>query len=147
MYDPIQHAKQAAAAAAQRFLKTFAAVPDDKLSWSPAPTAKSALQIAAHAAAVNRGLAALIAGKPYPASPQEAPTTRAAAVKALEESAAEVQAALEGVRPDEVDTVIEAPWMKAPRVVFMNLVATHLQSHAAQIDYLQTIWGDTQFHM
>src|SRR5688572_15082397 len=34
----------------EHFLKVFSFVPDDKMNWTPSPTAKSAIRIAAHTA-------------------------------------------------------------------------------------------------
>ena len=42
--------KEIAVRGMEVFLKTFSFVPDDKLTWTPTPTAKSAIRIAAHTA-------------------------------------------------------------------------------------------------
>ena len=48
MEPPEAMAKMLADKACRRLLNTFAAVPDDKLTWSPSPTSRNALQIVAH---------------------------------------------------------------------------------------------------
>ncbi|MBZ0214359.1 MAG: hypothetical protein K8H99_11205 [Nitrospirae bacterium] len=44
--DPIESAKQRAVSGMEMFLCNFSHVPDDKLVWTPTPTAKSAIRIA-----------------------------------------------------------------------------------------------------
>ena len=50
------------------FLRNLSHVPPDKMHWSPAQTAKSALQIAAHAAAYSGAFAEVIATGRLPES-------------------------------------------------------------------------------
>ncbi|HPU00125.1 MAG TPA: hypothetical protein PLU39_19835, partial [Armatimonadota bacterium] len=57
-----------------------------------------------------------------------------------------VLAAIDKVKPDEIDKIVETPFLKAPMSFFLTLFGSHMGQHAAQIDYLQTIWGDNEFH-
>ncbi|HPT99844.1 MAG TPA: DinB family protein, partial [Armatimonadota bacterium] len=97
MIDPIEQAKQWTREGKSRFLNTFAFVPDDKLTWTPSPTALSALRIAAHVGVTNQTLAGAIAGEALPTNDpaelsamgdaaEKAITTREAAVRLIEES-------------------------------------------------------------
>ncbi|NLC58550.1 MAG: DinB family protein [Armatimonadetes bacterium] len=154
MENPVAAVKEQTRMAKERLLKTFSFVPEEKLTWSPSPTAKSALQILAHTGTSNQSLAALLRGEPGGAEEHErlhaaeaAITTRAQAVQLIEESTEEVLAALDTLTPERIASMVETPWLTAPMPFFMGLPALHMQGHAAQIDYLQTIWGDEQFHM
>src|SRR6185369_2669101 len=52
----------------EHFLKVFSFVPDDKLTWTPAPTAKSAIRIAAHTAIYAGNFARMIEDRKLPPS-------------------------------------------------------------------------------
>jgi uncharacterized damage-inducible protein DinB len=158
MIELIQQAKTFANDAKGALLKTFACVPDDKLSWQPAETAKSALRVAAHAALPNAFFAAILRGEGLPPAPPEelfaqqeaaeaAITTRQQVVELLERGTAEVQAALDALTPELIASTVETPFLTAPMTFFMTLPGLHMWTHASQIDYLQTLWGDMEFHM
>ena len=153
-----ERAKQDAQMCLGRLLKTFSFVPDDKLTWAPEPTCKSALQIVAHCAVANGMFTTIISTGGFPDGPIEelfaagaaaeaAITTRGAAIAAVEASVAEVVAAIESVPAEKVDADVVTPFMTAPMAFFMNIPGRHLDNHAAQIDFLQTCWGDMDWHM
>ena len=156
--ETIAQAKKATEAAKARLLATFAFVPEDKLNWSPSPTARTAAWIVAHCGVSNGAFATILRGEevPLPASPTEAAariraggkevTTREAAVKLLEDSAAEVIRALENVSPERLQTTPMSPFGPFPFAFWMTLPSEHMSGHAQQIDYLQTIWGDCEEH-
>ncbi|HEY0867624.1 MAG TPA: hypothetical protein VGE01_09600, partial [Fimbriimonas sp.] len=50
MEETVAASKRSAVEGMEMFLRNFSHVPDDRLDWSPTPTSKSALQIAAHTA-------------------------------------------------------------------------------------------------
>ncbi|MBM3123307.1 MAG: DinB family protein, partial [Chloroflexi bacterium] len=153
MSELAQQAKAFADNGRDALLKTLACVPDDKLNWQPAETAKTALQIAAHAALPNSLFAALIRGEGFPRVPAEevfaqqaaaeaALTTRQQVVQLIERSTVEVGAALDALTPELMASTVETPLLTAPMTFFMTLPGLHMYTHASQIDYLQTIWGD-----
>ena len=157
MNPQVEGARQGATAARDRFLKLLAAVPDDKLNWSPSPSAKSALQVAAHAAVSYRAFGAILRGDPLPAttveeirahsSAEEAKLrTRQDVVAAIEAGSEEVDAAIAGLSEERLGSTVKMPMFEAPMSFFIALPAVHLYGHGGQIEYLQTIWGDTDFH-
>ncbi len=158
MNKAIEQAKQAVNTAKDRLLKTFSFVPNDKLNWSPSPTAKNALRIAAHAAVGNYANASLIRGeKLKTTSPSEMMafvyaeekkvTSRDQAVKLIEDSCKTVLAALDGLTEQKMATSVASPFGTFPMMFWMNFPSSHMEYCAAQIDYLQTIWGDLEIHM
>ena len=158
MSDAVGQAKQYTTTTRDRLLKTLSFVPDEKLNWSPSPSAKTLLQIAAHAGVSNHGLAAIVRGDPLGASsPQEmeakqakveaAITTRARAIEVLNESTNAVLSALDGLTADRIASEVKTPFFTAPMAFWMNLPGRHMDNHAAQIDYLQTCWNDQDWHM
>ena len=59
----------------------------------------------------------------------------------------EVLAALDSLTPEAIGASLDSGlgW-SAPMTWLMNLPGRHAMSHAAQIDYLQTCWGDQEVH-
>jgi hypothetical protein len=156
--DLITQSKQATEEAKSQLLKTLGFVPEDKPTWSPSSTARSAVQIVSHCGMANQAFATLLRGEPLalPSDPEEAArvireagkdiATREAAVKMLEESTAEVLAALDTVTEERAATSPNSPFGPLPFSVWMQVPGMHMGGHARQIDYLQTIWGDQQDH-
>jgi uncharacterized damage-inducible protein DinB len=155
--DAVTAAIEFAESAKKRLLNTLEHVPDDKLNWKPSDTANSAIRIAAHAGLSNHHFATMIRGESFPDIPKEklfeqieaqeaAVTTRAQVVAIIEEKATEAIAALKALTPEQIAS--EVPTIFGPMSMgfIMTLVGRHMDDHAAQIDYLQTIWGDGDMH-
>jgi hypothetical protein len=156
MPDLITISKQRTTQATELFLRVLGHVPGDKLTWSPTPTAKNALQIAAHAAGYSAGFVRILREGAFPPVEEflapihaaiESITTVAEAEAMLRAGAAETLAALEAVDPQLIEAVIETPIGPTAFLFFMNLPAEHLIGHTYQIDYLQTCWGDQEVHL
>ena len=148
-----------AQAAAERLLKTFSFVPDDKLNWSPSKTARTPLAIVAHCCMTNRMFAKMFCGdeiSPMPkheeirALSQKFEATirnRAEAVRQLKASCKGVVAALGTMTAKRLATSPDSPFGAIPMALWVKLPRMHMDNHASQIDYLQTIWGDVTDHM
>lgn len=157
MEDFIAICKERTTDALDRFLHDLSFVPADKLTWRPTPTAKSALEIAAHCAGYSGRFAEIIRAGKFAWSVEEfrAPilsaiesiTTLDEAETMLRKNIAETIAALETVKPEQVGSTIESPQGQTPFIFFLTLPAMHLETHDAQIDYLQTCWGDLEVHL
>jgi hypothetical protein len=156
----VAQAKQSAEEAKALLLTNFSFVPDDKLTWSPSASARSAVQIVAHCGAANEAFAEVIAGGEIPInglSPEEASaqirisgatvTSREEAVELVEESTARVIAALDKATPELLATAPMTPFGPFPYEAWMVLPGQHMGGHAQQLAYLQTIWGDLEDHM
>jgi hypothetical protein len=138
------------------FLRTLSFVPEDRLNWSPAPTAKSALEIAAHCAGYSGGFARVISAGAFPSTAEEfrnpihAVISSIASVKEAEsilrEGIADTVAALDKVPADKIEASISTPQGSTPFRFFMTIPSAHLTGHAYQIDYLQTCWDDQVVH-
>jgi hypothetical protein len=157
MEDFIAICSEQAKDALDHFLNDLGFVPADKLTWSPTPTAKSALQIAAHCAGYSGVFASIITAGKFPYSLEEfrgrvqaaidSITTLEEAEAMLRKGIAETIAALDTVKPEQIGAIIDAPHGQTPFTFFMTLPARHLNNHGAQIDYLQTCWGDQEVHL
>ncbi|HLJ53794.1 MAG TPA: DinB family protein [Chthonomonadaceae bacterium] len=158
MEGMIEMSKQSAVRGMERFLKTFEAVPDDKVNWSPSPSAKTPLQIAAHAACTAGNFAVLFREGRFPAmdigqfmahmkETESRVTTREQAVALFRANTDAAIAALEAITPGSLAATIDTPFgFSAPMSQFTMVPGMHAQAHAAQIDYLQTCWGDQEMH-
>lgn len=156
MDDLIAQCKARATLAMDMFLRNLSHVPEDKLTWSPCPTAKSALQIAAHVAGYSGGFASIIRAGRFPASTEEFLGPIQAVVDGIEtvqqaeavlrKGIADMLAALDTVQADQIGRSLETPIGTTPFLFFMTIPSTHLTLHTGQIDYLQTCWGDQEVY-
>ena len=151
--------KESAVQGMEQFLKTFSFVPDDKLNWAPSPTAKSAMQIAAHTAVYASVFAKMIRDRKLPFGDEipefvarikasaEAVSGRAEMESVFRKGTEEAIAALDTLTPEAIDISLDSGlgW-SLPMTFLMALPGTHAYSHAAQIDYLQTCWDDQEVH-
>lgn len=130
-------------------MSTFAAMPDDKAAWKPTPSAKSALEIVAHVAAANQYFILAYQGNPpetaLPAifkwiDKQAAQwTTRSQVEKELERTHKEL---------DEIFARLTPEILENPRAQTGLWVSSfHAFEHSSQLDYIQTCYGDKEYHM
>ena len=159
MEGPIASCKENAVRGMEVFLKTFSFVPDDKLTWTPAPTAKSAIRIAAHTALYAGRFARMISDRRLLSTEnlaewlarnnaeEEALTSRTEVERLFRKNTAEVIVALDSLKPEDVETILDTGigWTM-PMTFLMSLPGLHAMAHAGQIDYLQTCWGDQEVH-
>jgi hypothetical protein len=141
------------------FLKTFSFVPDEKLSWTPTPTARSAIRIGAHTALYAGRFARMIGEHRLPQSDnlqawlaqvnaeEEAVTARAEVDSIFRANTEVVVLALTTLTREEIETTLDSGlgWTM-PMTFLMSLPGLHAVAHASQIDYLQTCWGDQEVH-
>lgn len=158
--DPIETSKQRAVSSMEYFLRNFSHVPDDKLTWAPTPTAKSALRIAAHTALYAARFARMIRDRRLPVpdnltqwlaerdAEEVAITRREDIEKVFRAGTAEVLEALDTLTPDEVEMVLDSGqgWTTSMKQL-MGLPGFHAILHAGQIDFLQTCWDDQEVYV
>jgi hypothetical protein len=151
--------KESAMGAMEYFLRVFSFVPDDKLTWTPTPTAKSALRIAAHTALYAARFARMIQDGKLPGSDnlterkaqqnaeEVAITSRAEVESIFRKGTEEVIAALDSLTPEVIGATLESGFgWSMPMTDLMQMPSLHANSHTAQIDYLQTCWGDQEVY-
>lgn len=158
--DMIASSKDRAVSTMEFFLRNFAYVPDDKLNWSPMPTSKSALRIAAHTALYAGRFATMIRNRKL-FMPEDlnawlaereaeeiAIKTREEVERAFREGTAELLEALDSLTPEETEMTLDSGqgW-SFPMTQLMGLPGFHNTLHAGQIDYLQTCWDDQHVYV
>ncbi len=142
------------------FLRNFAYVPDDRLEWTPTPTSKTPIRIAAHTALFAGRFANMIRTRQLPSpdnlsewiakgeAEEVALTCRSEMERVFREGTAEVIAALDTLGPEEVESSLDSGqgW-SMPMTQLMGLPGWHATLHAGQIDYLQTCWDDQKIYV
>ena len=66
MQDIISQAKAELIRAKDRMTRALATTPDDKINWSPSPTARTPIQEVAHSVMAVSGIQGMLTGKPFP---------------------------------------------------------------------------------
>jgi hypothetical protein len=140
----------------KQFLYNFSFVPDDKLNWSPSPTARTPMQILSHTAVIAQSLVSMLNGIGSDASletvlaslkkAESELTDREQAIMVLKDGVSKALEAMKALKPEQLSTIVNHPFMNAPIATWMNLYWRHLDMHTAQIEYLQSCWGDNEFH-
>src|SRR5690349_23220267 len=104
----------------EQFLKTLSFVPDDKLDWTPAPTAKGAIRIAAHTAIYAGNFAKMIRDRKLPfgdeipefvarmEAAEKALTSRTEMESLFRQNTHELVAALDTLTPEAIDTTLDS---------------------------------------
>ncbi|MCW5945412.1 MAG: DinB family protein [Fimbriimonadales bacterium] len=156
----IETSKQRAVSCMEYFLRNFSHVPDDKLHWTPTPTAKSAIRIAAHTALYAGRFAKMIRDRRLPVTgrlqewlaerdaEEMAITTREEVERVFREGTKEVLEALDTLKPEDIELSLDSGqgWAM-PMTFLIGLPGFHATLHAGQIDYLQTCWGDMEVYV
>ncbi len=156
--DLISEADNHCSRFADQLLHTFSFVPDEKLHWTPSPSARSALHIVAHCGVANTMICRRLRNQPEEATTREemmakakkrieAIKTRQQAVELLQQSVEEVKESLRTLTQDSLDIIPQNPIRPLPMLFWMFQPGNHMMGHAYQIDYLETIWGDMEFRV
>jgi len=141
--------------------RTFAAVPDDKLSWKPAEGARSALDAFSQAAqgvqmtagmagAGQKGMEGVNIREMLSQMAQErAGWSRGDALTHMETAWSALKAAIEPLTDEQLAMPITMPMgggTTAPLAFWVMMTYRNLVSRFAQINYIQTLYGDTDPH-
>ena len=158
MSEVVNDAKAEYNRAKDRLTKCLETTPDDKAGWSPAPTARTPIEIVAHAAMGTRGIHGMMKGDPFPfndmaeidavsRAEEKKYSRREQALALLQETSDSYLSWLDTLTPEQVSSEADFGFAKFPMAAAITFPADHLRSHAAQIEYIQTIYGDRDWHM
>jgi len=156
--ETINQAKGELNRAKDRLAKDLTTTPDDKLNWSPSSTARTPIQLVAHSAMSISGMQSWFSGTPFKwASIEEADkewremekayTTRKEVADLLEENTANYCKWLDSLTAEKLASDFTTPFGIFPMAMAITFVADHLRNHAGQLEYVQTIYGDLDWHM
>lgn len=159
MEDIISQTKAELVRTKEQMAHALATTPDDRINWSPSPTARTPVQQVAHGANALPGIQGMLTGKPFPyksvaefdaalrAGDREF-TGREQVLALLDKNTTEYLAWLDTLTPEQLTSTIQPPFgPSVPMAVAVTFAAYHLRSHIAQIDYIQTIYGDQDWHI
>lgn len=137
----------------------LATTPDERLNWSPSPTSRTPIQQVAHAACAIGHLADTLDGRPFDVATMEEADrrfrawegtfrTREEVLALLEREACAFVRWLDALAPERLGTAVEMPFGvgSAPLSLAITLPAAHTRWHLAQLEYIQTIYGDRDWH-
>ena len=157
--ETIEKAKQTFLQEKERLVLGLSTTPDERLNWSPSETARTPIQIVAHAAYVIGSLNRTLDGDTF-SIPTTAEadrsfreferdfTTRDQALELLEQNSAAYVAWLDQLSEARLSDDVNLPFSAAEVLMaeVLDLAAQHTRWHAAQLDYVQTIYGDHEWH-
>ena len=127
-------------------------IPDDKLSWKPAPTANSALGIVGHMVMAYTGIGASIksalAGEKVEMGSHDAPTfsTRDEAKTALLAAAQNFAQVVRTIPADRLGEKVDIGFGIFPLSFIAGMGAIDTIHHHGQIAYIQMLLGDEESH-
>lgn len=135
-------------------IRAARAIPSENHMWRPSDLAHNVVEIVAHCAAANQFFAAVITGAPIPFRTQE---EREAAVQAcdtldkaeafLNQSVTAVCDAIVSMPEDRLHEQMVMPWGERMTVAQGLLSPSfHMQYHEGQINFIQVLLGDTDYH-
>jgi len=159
--------RETAEAAKANFLRAkgqlchaLANTPDDRLNWSPSPTARTPLHQVVHAAEAIGNIHGMIAGGIFPVTTtaeadagfraqERRFTTREEALALLDAKSDAYVAFLDGMTDKQLDGLMTAPFGlgQVPVRIALSFPVEHTVWHVAQLDYIQTVYGDHDWHM
>lgn len=160
LMEEIKFARERAVSGMNYFLQNFAHIPDDKLTWTPTPSAKSALRIGAHTALYAARFARMIETRTLP-QPENLTewlrqrneeelevTARTDVIKIFKAGTADLLNTLDQLTPEDVEMVLDSGqgWT-LPMKQLIGLPGFHALIHAGQIDFLQTCWDDQTIYL
>lgn len=143
--------------AVESVVRNIRAMPEDRLTWQPAPTTRTALDIFQECA----GAAGFFAGilrerKSAPFTPEtldrmreqrQAWSTLEEAERALRTRSEDFYAAVAAVPDEDLDVQVEMPWGQTQTLAeVMGLHFWNLTYHTGQLAYIQRLYGDVEMH-
>jgi len=160
MSELIKRTKQEFEWSRDRMLGLLKDTPDDKLNWSPSPTARTPLAIVTHSARSLHHITEMLKGRPFGVSTtavadegfrqeEQEFTSRDKVVEIFEENAKAYVDWIDTLTEEGLNDPITFPFGLGTGTVSygMNAAARHTEAHIAQLEYIQTIYGDHNWHI
>ncbi len=129
----------------------------DRLTWAPdagqGGTGRSTYDQVAECVGVNFGAAAILRGEAPPTQGETDPAaalfaSSEAAQEQLKASAAALGAAIRGLSDADLDRRFDHPYLGQVRGrILSTLPGFNMIYHVGQINYIQTLYGDTEFRV
>lgn len=156
----IENAKAEFLHAKEGMIKALNTTPDERINWAPSPTARTPIQQVAHSAASIGHITGMLRGNPFAVpTPEEADkgfreweqqfTNRDEVLELLNQNSDAFVTWLDSVTPEQLNTLVTLPFSlgTAPIQAMLSAPTLHTRFHTAQIEYMQTIYGDQDWHL
>lgn len=120
-------------------------IPDDKLTWKPAPEAKSVMEIVKHMTGTINMMTSGLNGT----QPGQLPTaSNREEAKALVSQVVDAHLAkLRSLTPQELEGKVALPIGEFPMAVAAGLPVVEIINHHGQITYIEELLGDAESHL
>lgn len=151
----IEQAKAKFETARDQMLENFAKIPDEKLNWSPAETARTPIEILVHCGDSIGHLTGMMQGRRFePETTADADrhfreheksfTSREQALNHFNAHSGAFITHLAKLSEDDLEQLALLPFGmgEAPLSLMITLPTEHTKSHTPQLEYLQTCYGD-----
>jgi hypothetical protein len=158
MEDIVSQTKAEYQRTRERLALLLSKTPEDKLNWAPSTTSRTAVELVAHSAESVGHILSMLKGQQdfefngtsdmdnRLRTSEKQYATREAAIAILDKNSAELLSFLDGLTPEALGGTVKAFFGEAPMAMAMNFPRLHMQDHVAQLEYLQTIWGDVDWY-
>lgn len=138
----------------EKYCRDLSHLPAEKLGESAGGAARSPLAFTAEVAGFNYLIAKMVRGETVAIPSAEERAAYEATVHDLESATSAVQgsveemiATMEAADDAQLATEITAPWGSQIRPIgLLNIAVTHMAYHDGQINFIQTLLGDTDEH-
>src|SRR4051794_12092571 len=160
MEDAVSKAKSEFVRAKDRLAHLLATTPDDRINWSPSDSCRTPVQVVAHSAGAIKHIHGFLDGRPFDVGDPTAAdkmfreyerqfTTREAVSGLLDQNSAAYLAFLDTLTPERLQAMVQLPFGlgTAPVAACLGFPAAHTQGHVAQLEYIQSIYGDHDWHL
>lgn len=155
----IPEAKSTFQMSIDRIKRILNRTPDERLLWSPAPTARTPLAQVVHAATSIGHIHNMVMGNPYTTATMEEAdaeflvlegkiSTREEALALLDRNSIAYLDWLDRLAEDQLSKLVTTPFGmgEAPIGFMLMMITFHTNDHAAQMDYIQTCYGDRSWN-
>lgn len=130
------------------------AIPAERALWRPGGAAHHAVAIVAHSAIINMFYSSVFTGAPLSNNTQDESNAVITscikmddAIKLLQESVIQVSNAIRSISTIRMEEKMMMPWGERRSMAQALLTpAMHMQYHEGQLNYLQMIFGDDEYH-
>ncbi len=139
-------AAEATQDAVNPIIRAFEATPDDRKTWKPLEIGKNISDQLLECASGNLYLAEGLRNFAMPAEyPEPTAASPEEALAIFKASVEDVVSAIEGFPEDRLEELIQLS-KPTPFRKLMLFSQRHMQYHAGQISYIQTLYGDGEMH-
>lgn len=158
MEDIVSQTKAEYQRSRERLVKLLGVTPADKLNWSPSPQARTPIQLAAHSAMAVDGILQMLTGEgsgegivaeidSYLRKEEQQYTTVEQVTAVLDKNSTAYLAFLDTLTPAQLSSTVSGFFGSTfPMSEAITFPAHHMRGHIAQLEYVQTIYGDHDWY-